>query len=281
MRISSILVASLLVWASCESNGVDTQAPRLEILSLSPTPTAFEICGAVEDTVFLLTGGDVLELLVAFDDDQALSQYKIDIHNNFDCHGHGGGSAPGGVVPAVDNFTEDLTVLDIGSVSGLRDTLERSLLIPENVTAGNYHFQIQVLDESGNDVPLANFYSLSIKNPMDSVAPEIEVNTPVGDFTAVKGEKVRFTGTVTDNYSLSEGGNGVVFITYTDLSSGNTFTTNVAEAFNQGTELSFEFDLEVTVPNTLVAGEYLFTVRAHDGVRNVATPVEFMVQVTN
>ena len=49
--------------------------------------------------------------------------------------------------------------------------VNRTLNVPENVTAGSYHFQIQVVDVSGNDNPAANFFSLKIKNPLDDIAP--------------------------------------------------------------------------------------------------------------
>lgn len=276
-----LLAAGLLLFSACGEEEVDVAAPGMEILNLDPEPVPAMICGTMEDTVFHLRGGETLDFTVVFRDDAALSQYKIDIHNNFDCHGHGGGSTPGIALPDVSSLTEDWTVLDIQELSGREQMVTRELRAPDDVTAGTYHFQVQVLDEAGNDNPLANFYSLKVLNPRDEEPPVISVAQPSGDFSAGRGETVRFEGEVTDNYSLSEGGNGIVFLTYTDLSSGNTFTTETAAvAFDATVDKTYTFSLDFTVPATIQPGDFRFSLRAHDGVRNVAEPVEFLVEVT-
>ena len=183
---------------------------------------------------FDLTGGEQLKFDVIFKDNEALSQYKIDIHNNFDCHGHGGGSAPSVAPPNVENQTIDWSIIDIQNISGTSAPVNRTLDVPENVTAGNYHFQIQVVDVSGNDNPAANFFALKIKNPLDDTPPQISVDEPANSsFSVKKGENIRFIGQVTDDRSLSDGGNGVLYLAYTDLSSGNTFTTDQVFVFDE------------------------------------------------
>ena len=276
------LVALLSLFASCGKGGVDVASPFMEIISLTPSPSASDICGTQEDTVFHLRGGEDLRFDVVFKDDAGLSQYKIDIHNNFDCHGHGAGTAPGVTVPNVDQLTIDWSVLDIQDLFGENQTISRTLSVPENVTAGNYHFQVQVLDEAGNDNPLANFYALKILNPKDEVTPVISINEPANAaFSVAEGEQIVFKGTVTDNYSLSEGGNGILFLSYTDLSSGNTFSTNAVEVFDNSVDTIFNFELSFQVPTTLKKGAYLFTLGANDGVRNIAEHVVFEVEITD
>jgi hypothetical protein len=277
-----ITLATLLTFAACGDDEVDVTPPTMEAMAYTPVPVAAEICGTQEPTVFLLTGGDQLVFDVIFSDNAALSQYKVDIHNNFDCHGHGGGSAPSVVVPGVDNQTTDWTVLDIKDISGTSAPVKRTLDVPQNVTAGNYHFQIQVVDESGNDNPAANFFALKIKNPLDSTPPQIAVDEPAtSSFSIKKGETIHFKGQVTDDRSLSDGGNGVLFLSYTDLSSGNTFSTNKVFVFDENVGKTFDFDFEFTVPQTLTTGNYRFSLGANDGVRNVAPFQFFEVQVTN
>ena len=275
------ILLNVLLFAACEDSSVDVTPPGMRILSVSPSFSTNPICGVMEDSVMLLQGGDAIDFSVSFEDDQALSQYKIDIHNNFDCHGHGGGAAPGVSVPDVPNQTTDWTVLDIVAISGQQSQIDFNLAVPENVTAGNYHFQVQVIDESGNDNPLANFYSLSIKNPKDVIAPTLSITQPTGAVTVKKGESLNFQGSVSDNYSLSEGGNGLLFLTYTDLSSGNTFTTDATFPFDSAVSTAYDFDFDYTIPTTLVAGDFRFSVRIHDGVRNVGEPIEFEVKVEN
>jgi len=281
-KVLIIVLIATIHFISCGKEPVDLSPPTIEEVSYVPMPVEDEICATQEPVVFLLSGGDELGFDLVFNDDTGLSQYKVDIHNNFDCHGHGGGVAPSVVAPDVENQTADWSVLDIQDISGMSETVNRTLNVPENVTAGNYHFHIQVIDQSGNDSPFANFYSLKIKNPLDDVAPLITIQEPTNtSFSAQKGESVNFSGQVTDNRSLSDGGNGLLYLAYTDLSSGNTFSTNRVFPFDQNVDTSFDFNFDYTIPETLVAGDYRFSLGANDGVRNVAPFVFFEVEVTN
>ena len=276
--IGSIL--AITMGAGCGDSLVDVVPPTIQENVFIPAPREGEICGSVEPTVFRLTGGDALGFDFVFTDDVALSQYKVDIHNNFDCHGHGGGSAPSVAVPNVTNQTEDWSVLDIQPISGTSVPVVWSSNVPENVTAGNYHFHIQVIDESGNDSPFANFYSLKIKNPTDTISPVMTIDLPTNtQMTVEKGSNIRFAGKVTDNRSLSDGGNGVLYLAYTNLSTGNTFTTNAIFPFGSNVEQRFDFDFEYKVPLTLTSGNYRFSLGANDGVRNVAAFKFFEVEI--
>lgn len=282
MKAKYIFILSALSFLaySCGTGSVDLNPPTIEVSSFTPVPAADDICGAQEPIVFNVTGGDDLKFDVIFKDDVALSQYKVDIHNNFDCHGHGGGSAPSLSIPSIVNQTTDWTVLEVQNISGISTPIAQTLKVPENATAGNYHFHIQVIDESGNDSPFANFYSIKIKNPLDDVIPQINVEQPSnGSFSINKGEKIRFKGSVTDNRALDDGGNGVLYLNYTDLSSGNSFSTDKAFPFDEDGATTFSFDFEYTVPQTLRVGSYRFSLGANDGVRNVADFKFFEVEV--
>jgi len=275
-------IVSILTIVACGGGEVDVTPPSMEVNSFNPEPIVDEICGAQEPEVFNLKGGDQLTFDVVFKDDDGLSQYKLDIHNNFDCHGHGGGSAPSVTVPNVNNQTIDWSIQDNQNITGTDSPILRTLDVPSNVTTGNYHFQIRVVDQSGNDTPTANIFSLKIKNPLDDIAPQITINEPASNnFSISKGEKIQFAGQVEDERSLSDGGNGVLYLAYTDLSSGNTFTTNEVFVFDENVDKTFNFDFEYTVPNSLTTGSYRFSLGANDGVRNVAPFKFFEVEVTN
>ncbi len=279
-KLLPLFLFALIFAIGCQTGDVDTTPPTMEVVSYSPTPMQDEICNAQEDVVFRLNNENELTFDIIFSDDQELSQYKVDIHNNFDCHGHGGGSAPSFPSIDVNGQTTDWTVLDIQDLSGSSHQVSQSFVVPENVTAGNYHFHIQVIDESGNDSPFANFNSIKIKNLQDIVAPEISVELPnVQNFSANKGDVLRFKGIVTDNFSLSQGGNGVLYLAYTDLSTGNSFNTDVAFPFDNSVSDEFEFDFEYTIPSTLISRTYRFSLGANDGVRNVGEFVFFEVEV--
>lgn len=66
----------------------DTQKPLITLNGTSPKGGTADICRTVEQNVVTLTSLDSLVLDMTFSDDVALSQYKIDIHHNFDCHIH-------------------------------------------------------------------------------------------------------------------------------------------------------------------------------------------------
>lgn len=280
--IKYIVLVIIFSGLGCGKEQVDLSPPSMEVVSFTPIPVEEEICNSQEPTVFLLTGGDELKFDVTFKDDGALSQYKVDIHNNFDCHGHGGGVAPATTVPNVENQTVDWTVLEIHNITGVSSAITKTFTVPQNVTAGNYHYHIQVIDEAGNDNPAANFFSLKIKNPLDDTPPQINIQEPANSsFSVVKGQPIRFTGQVTDNRSLSDGGNGVLYLAYTDLSSGNTFTTDQVFAFDENIDSHYDFDFEYIVPQTLVSGSYRLSLGANDGVRNVAQFIFFDIEVSS
>ncbi len=280
VNIKYIVPFIFFIVYGCANENIDLIPPSIEILSYNPMPVDDDICSSQEPVVFQLIGGGELSFDAVFSDNEALTQYKIDIHNNFDCHGHGGGVAPSVTIPTVDNQTLDWTVLDIHDISGQSASVFKTLDVPQNVTAGNYHFHLQVIDEAGNDSPFTNFHSLKIKNPLDDVSPQISVQQPSSsNFSVNKGEAIRFIGQVSDNRSLSDGGNGVLYLAYTDLSSGNTFTTDQAFPFDENINTLYDFDFEYIVPQTLTSGSYRFSLGANDGVRNVAPFVFFEVEV--
>lgn len=282
MKIKYIIPIIILTIASCNRDEVDTSPPTIEVLEYKPEPREDEICGSIEPVVFELVGGEEIHFNLMFTDDNNLSEYKVDIHNNFDCHGHRGGVAPKIAVPNVESQTVDWSVLSIEQLSGTSATIDETLKVPQNVTAGNYHFHIQVIDDAGNDSPFSSFYSIKVSNSLDDIPPKIHVEYPKESFfTLKKGETIRFVGTVTDNRSLSDGGNGILYLAYTDLKTGNSFTTDTYIVFEDNVDTTYDFDFEYTIPKTLVAGNYRLSLGANDGVRNVGSFIFFETEVAN
>ena len=104
------------VWG-CKGD-VDLEAPTFEIVLFDPAPTTGMICGSEAENVFFLANGQSLNFEYIFRDNEALSQYKVDIHNNFDCHGHG------------RKVSVDWTVLEVIDIEGTEQRISRSLTVP-------------------------------------------------------------------------------------------------------------------------------------------------------
>lgn len=268
MRLIYISLSLLLVSISGCKQAVDLEAPTSELLLFDPAPRVGMICDTELENVFFLTSGQTLRFDMIFRDNEALSQYKIDIHSNFDCHGH------------ARTATEDWTVLEIVDLSGTEQEVSRSLVVPENVTAGAYHFQVQVIDVAGNENPFSNFFDVRIVNSIDTVAPMLAASTPSqNQFSIARGEDLSFEGAVIDNYSLGEGGNGGLVLTYQGLDGGNLFeATRIEWPETQGDRADFDFSFEI--PLTLPTGTYEFVLSATDGINNESERLRYTVEIT-
>lgn len=273
-----LIILMLLSLISCKED-IDVTAPQLILADYSIPKTETLICGFSDPNVFQLRSSDTLSFNALFKDDVALSQYKIDIHENFDCHGHGEGSAPGISLPNVPNQTEDWALIEIGELDGTEVEKNFQLSVPDNVTAGSYHFSIQVIDLAGNSAEELDIFSLKILNIRDTIAPILEVDEPTNNsFSVERSQSLIFRGKVTDNTFLNEGSNALVFLSYVNLSTGNSFSTNSYKIFeNENTEE--EFELNYLVPQTLPRGDYRFIIGAFDGVRNAAPVQQFQVEI--
>ncbi len=264
--VTSVMLLILFSWLGCKREA-DVEPPTAELILFDPAPREGIICGATQPQVFFLASGESLSFEWIFRDNEALSQYKIDIHHNFDCHGH------------ARSETEDWSIFEVVDLSGTEQRVSRTLDVPENVTAGAYHFHVQVIDVAGNESPFSYFYDVRLVNVTDTVAPQLAVSTPAqGTMEIARGEELRFVGSVRDNYSLGEGGNGGLVLTYQGVDSGNLFeATRIEWPESQGDRAEFDFSFEI--PRTLVTGTYEFVLSAFDGVNNESERSRYRVEV--
>jgi hypothetical protein len=276
-----LFLSFILLLGSCVDESQDMDAPVIELMDSRPPLRSMEICGQPDDRVLYLKDHRELQLDIRVTDNTEIAELKWDIHNNFDCHGHGGGSAPGFMPPAVDQQTEDWSMLRVDEVNRASHTVEEVLQVPDNVTAGNYHFGLQAVDQSGNTSPFADVFSIRVFNSSDTVAPELEVIEPVDrSLEASQSERITFRGELSDNQELGNGGNAIVFLTYRKANSTNSFTGPYAVVpAEHGTE--FSFDIEWNIPTTLTTGDYIVNIQGHDGVRNTAPFEVFSLSIVN
>jgi hypothetical protein len=98
-----------------------------EILVASPT-----------DSLSFLRGGEIV-FKADFTDNKELSSYKIDVHGDFDKHAHGTQAD----VEWVEVF--------IGDLSGVKQSVERLIMVPATAKPGDYHFIVKCIDVAGNE----------------------------------------------------------------------------------------------------------------------------------
>ena len=246
----------------------DTTAPIIEVLTLTPADGPGTVCGEMENHVVTINSNGTFSGQFKISDDDELSQYKLDLHNNFDCHGHSG---------KVE--TTDWYVLDIVDLSGSEQTLNFSLPVPADVTSGNYHFSIQAADASGNSAESV-IYSLQVTNASDTEAPVLTVTSPANStFSAQKGSDVNFQGTVTDNLALGSGTNGKIELRYWNATN-LTINELYSENFESSAGSTVNFDFDATVPITTPDGTYIFELRSFDAVNNLSNSVQFTVEIS-
>lgn len=88
-------------------------------------------------------------------DDVLLKSYKINIHPNFDHHGHNSSKA------AV--ATEDFNFNRIYDLTGMRNAQihHHDIVIPANATPGDYHLMVWCTDAAGNQTQVVRNIVLS------------------------------------------------------------------------------------------------------------------------
>ena len=122
------------------------------------TPPAITIISP--DTDEKVDGGESIEVRGTITDNSGLSQYKLEIHDDFDGHWH--------LKKAPAAFEWDTIV----NLSGTSHDLKLDIAVPSDVQAGPYHFVIRATDKDGNE---ADFVERSIKmrNMDDTIVPMI------------------------------------------------------------------------------------------------------------
>lgn len=143
MKKVTILTIMLLTCAvlslSC-SNNSDTTPPTINLIQPSE--------GAI-----LQIGADI-HLDMVLEDNEMLSSYKIEIHNNFNNHEHGT-KAIAETVPFSYNNTWDV------SSNKNKTVHHHEIIIPANATEGDYHFMVYCTDAKGNESYVARKIVLS------------------------------------------------------------------------------------------------------------------------
>ncbi|MFW5700868.1 MAG: DUF4625 domain-containing protein [Cyclobacteriaceae bacterium] len=130
---SLLIMAAALIFSGCDDEEVDVTLPSVSNVTINDMSENIQV-----------NPGSTMHFDAVFSDDVRLGQYKLDIHDNFDGHSHGGRTTN---VDAWDTtFVEELI--------GKTQEVHQDIKVPGNAATGPYHFNLQYFDAQGNEGPL-------------------------------------------------------------------------------------------------------------------------------
>lgn len=165
---------------SCEKNSdpQDTVAPVIQEMLVNGS--------SGESTA---SAGGTLVLNATLTDNEALGEFKIDIHDVFDGHNHG-------------KVLSTWTYVAIKPLSGTQMMLIDSIAIPSEAAAGPYHVVGRLLDASGNEAAYVE-HELTLTNGSE---PLISMSNPDPTMESdwEPGMSYALEGMITDEEGIDE-----------------------------------------------------------------------------
>ncbi|MDR1091797.1 MAG: DUF4625 domain-containing protein [Prevotella sp.] len=144
LLLSISIIATVFLFTSCDSddNG-DTTPPVINLIS------------PVEDGILKIGGEHGIHLDMELSDNEMLSSYKVEIHNDFDGHTHTSSLKSAETTPFSFQKSWDLSGQKTAKIH------HHEIIIPENATPGNYHLMVYCTDAAGNESYVARDIVLS------------------------------------------------------------------------------------------------------------------------
>lgn len=190
--LASVLAMSLL--ASCDKEDRDKEAPVLTLTRTNPVLTSEEVCGEIENNVIKVTQGSTFTVAFTVSDNFEVEEYKIDLHDNTDCHGHGRSPQQAG----------HWSISEIKEVDAQRMDVSKTYTVPADATPGAYHLQISAIDDNGNESTENLYYNILV----EEAAPTPDVTPPTLSVTIVepiiaRGSTFQAEVSISDNEILA------------------------------------------------------------------------------
>jgi len=228
--------------------------------TVDPTIKSAMIDNSDED--ILVTAGNEIHFDVEVEDNEALGELKIDVHDIFDGHSHGKKSAT--------KWADVKTI----QLSGKTQDVHEHMDVPTNATAGPYHAIFRLIDAEGNE---GEFVELDF---MVSNGSEPMINVTDPDFSSEvhvnKGGSISLKGTITDDTDLDE----IVIVLeeeHDDHSHGKKSDTPLFEAdfdLDGSSDLSWDFETDgnvtISIPANAEEGHYALEIIATDNDGNIS-----------
>lgn len=237
MKSTPLILLALVTifFAGCKEE--DLEKPTIDSVTINGADHEIEV-----------DAGNAFTFDAQFSDNVGLKEYKIDIHNAFDGHGHNKTLA-----------NTPWAFINIFSISGETISVSESIDVPTGIAGGPYHCVVNVLDDVGNE---GDFLEVPI---IINVADQAAINVTSPDLsvenTIVAGDTVWLSGTVTDDVDIEDiiirfevGGHshktgGTSFYEETfELTGTSDVSWDFSEMANQGKW--------IIVPSTAEAGDY-------------------------
>ncbi len=248
-KITILVLAAGLVFLNACNKGDDEEKDTTKPVITLLTPSAGEE----------FVSGAKINISATFTDNKDLSQYKIEIHDDFDGHSH------------LKTGSPTFAYTKIEGISGTSNTLNLAIDIPQDVAAGAYHLIINALDKAGNEAEFAEA-DITIKSSLDSIVPTLTVAatpSPSGGEIHLHGgsKTITLVSTAGDNESLKS---------YEIKLINKTTKVNYLDRDGNISGTSASFNETVVFEDAWPDGEYLLVVEVFD-LKNNATEVEFDV----
>ena len=147
--------------------------------------------------------------------------------------------------------------------------------VPLKFTPGNYHLIVSALNNQFNEG--RDTVPVTIANPLDTVAPEITLVSPIDGATIAKGDTLKITGSVNEVVSdLTAGGMHRIKITLVPQFSGY----NTIEIFNSTASFVNSINVDYFLNNSIQTGNYILRLIAIDAFNNFRQ-INLGVSITN
>lgn len=243
-----VLAAGLVFLNACNKGDGEEKDTTKPVITLSTPKSGDEF----------VSGGKI-NISATFSDNKELSQYKIEIHDDFDGHTHLKTGSPA------------FAYSKIVGISGTSNTLNLAIDIPQDVATGAYHLIINALDKAGNEAEFAEA-DITIKSSLDSIAPTLTIIPtpgPSGGVIHLHGaaKTITLSGTAGDNESVKN---------YEVKLIHKTSKVNYLDRDGNISGTTANINETVTFDDAWPDGDYLLVVEVYD-LKNNRTEVEFDV----